>query len=85
MLENQPDLHVNQRLEFFLGEFFVSGISDRKQEIKRRRARRKKLKHFQAKLKKATTSERGVIAEKLRRMTPGCEIIIANWGLEERK
>jgi hypothetical protein len=63
----------------------VSGISDRKQEIKRRRKRREKIGHFKRKLKKATTSEKLVIAEKLRKMTPGAEVIVGNLGLEERK
>jgi hypothetical protein len=60
----------------------VSGISDRAQEIKRRRKRRKKLKLFAKKLPKATASERQIMAEKLRKMSPvGGEVIIANWGL----
>ena len=63
----------------------MSGISDRKQEIKRRRHRRKKMEHFKVKLKKATASEKLVIAEKLRKMTAGADVIIQNWGLEERK
>lgn len=60
----------------------MGGISDRKQEIKRRRHRRKKLAVFARKLKKATTSEKGTIVEKLRSLTPGCEVIISNWKLE---
>jgi hypothetical protein len=63
----------------------VGGISDRHQEIKRRRKRRQKLVLYKKRLKKATVSERGVIAEKIRRMTPGAETIIAAWGLQERK
>ena len=35
-------------------------------------------------LKKATVSERAAIAEKIRGLTPGCETVIANWGLGER-
>ena len=62
----------------------MSGISDRKQEIKRRRHRRKKLEHFKVRLKKATISEKSVIADKLRRMTPGAEVIIENLGLQAR-
>ncbi len=62
----------------------MGGISDRMQEIKRRRRRRKKLEVFQRKLKKATNSEKLVIAEKLRRMTPGAEQIIKNLQLVER-
>ena len=63
----------------------MGGISDRKQEIKRRRSRRKKLDIFKRKLKKATVSEKQVIAEKIRKMTPGCEIMIENLGLEKVK
>jgi len=59
-------------------------ISERKKEIKRRRHRRKKVEHFSKKLKNATVSETGVIAEKLRRLTPGGEEIIERWDLEKR-
>ncbi len=62
----------------------MSGISDRKQEIKRRRHRRKKLKKLQSRLKKATFSEKQVIVGKIRNLTPGAEVIIANWGLQEQ-
>jgi hypothetical protein len=62
----------------------VGGISDRKQEIKRRRHRRKKIEHFKLRLKKATTSEKGVIADKLRKMTPGAEEVIEHLGLQPR-
>jgi len=63
----------------------MGGISNRMKEIKRRRHRRKKLTKLETKLKKATTSEKLVIAEKLRRMTPGCEDLIIRMGLEARK
>jgi hypothetical protein len=59
-------------------------ISERKKELKRRRHRKKKLDIFARKLKKATVSERGVIAEKIRGLTPGCEHIIGRWELEKR-
>ena len=62
----------------------MGGISDRKQEIKRRRHRRKKVEHFERKLKKATTSEKLVIADKLRKMTPGAEEVIDRLGLISR-
>jgi hypothetical protein len=61
----------------------VGGISDRKQEIDRRRHRRQKLAKWKLKLKKATPSEKAVIAHKLRLMTSGAETIIENWGLQE--
>ena len=62
----------------------MSGISDRAQEIKRRRKRRKTLAEFSKKLKKATASDKVVMADKIRKMTPGAEVIITNFGLEER-
>ena len=61
----------------------MGGISDRKQEIKRRRQRRKKLAIFKRKLKTATASEKTVIVDKLRKMTEGCEVIVANLGLNQ--
>ena len=60
-------------------------LSERKQELKRRRHRHKKLKVFERKLGKATVSEKTVIAEKIRRLTPGCETVIANWDLEKKR
>ncbi len=63
----------------------MGGISDRMQEIKRRRKRRKKMVVFKRRLKKATVSEKGVIADKIRKLTPGCETIIETLGLQERK
>jgi hypothetical protein len=63
----------------------MGGISNRMKEIKRRRHRRQKLAKFEAKLKKATTSEKHAIAEKLRKMTTGCDDLIVRMGLEERK
>jgi len=58
--------------------------SERRKEIKRRRHRRKKVSQLAKKLEKATVSERAQIAEKLRRLTPGGEHLVANWELEER-
>ncbi|MFM8378108.1 MAG: DUF6800 family protein [Planctomycetia bacterium] len=63
----------------------MGGISNRMKEIKRRRHRRQKVAKFQTKLKKATTSEKQAMAEKLRKMTPGAEALIAKMGLTERK
>jgi hypothetical protein len=58
--------------------------SERRKEIKRRRHRRRKLGQLAKKLKKATVSERAVISEKIRTLTPGGRGIIESWGLEER-
>jgi hypothetical protein len=62
----------------------VGGISERGKEIKRRRHRRKKLAAFGKRLKKATVSEKLMIATKLRNLTPGAEVIIERWQLGER-
>jgi len=61
----------------------VGGISDRKQEIGRRRRQKKKMSIIKRKLKKATGSEKLVLADKIRRMTTGAEFILANLGLDE--
>jgi hypothetical protein len=58
--------------------------SERQRELRRRRHRRKKLSLFARKLEKATVSERAVIAEKIRNLTPGCDVIIKRWDLEKR-
>jgi len=58
--------------------------SERRKEIKRRRHRRKKLGQLAGRLKKATVSERAIISEKVRRLTPGGRAIVQSWGLEER-
>lgn len=59
-------------------------ISERRKELKRRRHRRKKVALFARKLAKATVSERAIIAEKLRNMTPGGQEIVDAWELEKR-
>jgi len=61
----------------------VGGISDRKQEIQRRRHRKKKLAVFARKLKTATASDKTAIAEKIRKLTPGAELVIERLGLQE--
>ena len=63
----------------------MGGISNRMKEVKRRRHRRQKLAKMQTKLKKATTSEKLAMADKLRKMTSGAETLIAKMGLTERK
>lgn len=61
----------------------VGGISDRKQEIRRRRHRKQKINTFARKLKTASASDKSAIAEKIRKLTPGAEIIIERLGLQE--
>lgn len=57
--------------------------SERRRELRRRRQRRKKLNHFKARLPKASNSEKVEIARKMRAMTPGAEVLIKTWELEE--
>jgi len=58
--------------------------SERRKEIKRRRHRRKKMGQLSRRLKKATVSERSMISDKIRSLTPGGDVIVTSWGLEER-
>ena len=58
--------------------------SERRKEIKRRRHRRKKLSQLARRLKSATVSERTMIGEKIRSLTPGGGVVVENWGLKER-
>ena len=43
-----------------------------------------KMEQFRRKAAGANVSEKAVIAEKIRRLTPGCDAIIAKLELEER-
>jgi hypothetical protein len=61
----------------------VGGISERGKEIKRRRHRRKKLAHLRGRLKKATLSEKAMIAAKIRNLTSGAEVLIDAWELRD--
>lgn len=61
------------------------GALERRKELKRRRHRKAEVTRLKQRVEKATASEKAVIAEKLRRLTPGGEAIIAQLGLEEKK
>lgn len=58
--------------------------SERQRELRRRRHRRKKVGLFARKLDKATVSEKGAMADKLRHLTSGAELIIERWELVKR-
>ena len=58
--------------------------SERKRELRRRRHRHKKVKIMARKLVSATVSEKAVIADKLRNLTPGGEVLVAHWDLDKR-
>ena len=57
--------------------------SERARELRRRRHRTKKVPKLLAKAEKGSPAEKAAIADKLRRLTPGAEVIIAAHGLEE--
>ena len=57
--------------------------SERKRELRRRRHRRGKVAKLKVRAEKAAGSEKKVIADKLRGLTPGCNIIIKELGLEK--
>jgi hypothetical protein len=59
------------------------GLSERKSELKARQKRRQQVARLKKRLGKATKSEKVEIARKLRTMTAGAEVLIANWGLVE--
>lgn len=61
----------------------MPGLSERMKEVKRRRHRRKKLKQLKERLEKAKPSQRPLIAEKVRSLTPGGIGVLESWGYDE--
>ncbi len=59
------------------------GISERQKEIKRRRHRKQKVAEIEARAKKASASEKELLARKLRNLTPGAEELIERFELEK--
>ena len=57
---------------------------ERQRELRRRRSRKKKVSILKRKVRTASVSEKGVIAAKIRQLTPGSENIIADLSLLER-
>jgi len=55
--------------------------TEREREIRRLRTRRRKVKQLVARAKKGTM-DKSEAARKLRRLTPGADVIIAREGLE---
>ncbi len=58
--------------------------SERQREIRRRRSRRRKMDILKRRAATANASEKTIIAEKIRRLTPGAEELITRLALEER-
>lgn len=57
--------------------------SERKRELRRRRHRTKKVALLKKRLSKASASEKAVIADKLRALTPGADVLLDHLGLNE--
>lgn len=57
--------------------------SERRRELRRRRHRKKKVGYLVKKAEKASASEKSLIADKLRRLTPGGHEIVAKYKLEK--
>lgn len=58
--------------------------SERMRELRRRRHRKQKVAKLGRKLQAGGTVDKGLIAGKLRALTPGAEDIIRRWGLEDQ-
>ena len=58
--------------------------SERQREIRRRRTRRRKMGILKRRAVNASVSEKAIIAEKIRKLTPGAEELILRLALEER-
>ena len=59
------------------------GCSERQKEIKRRRQRKCKVAAIATRAKKASASEKEVLARKLRGLTPGAEGLIKKLEIEK--
>ncbi|MEO8493633.1 MAG: DUF6800 family protein [Planctomycetota bacterium] len=58
--------------------------SERQREIRRRRTRQHKMGIWKRRAATATVSEKAILAEKIRKITPGAEELITRLALEER-
>ncbi len=58
--------------------------SEREREIRRRRSRRRKMDILKRKAAAANPSEKAIIADKIRKLTPGAEELMTRLSLEER-
>jgi hypothetical protein len=55
--------------------------TERQRELRRRRHRKNKLELLHKKSEKANKSEKAVIAQKIRKLSPGAEQLIQAWKL----
>ncbi len=57
--------------------------TERTRELRRRRHRKKKVAKLIIRAGKASSADKAVIADKLRKLTPGAEVIIAAHDIEQ--
>lgn len=58
--------------------------SERMRELRRRRHRKKKLAYFKRKIETTRNpQEVEVYKDKIRRLTPGADVIFSNWGIAD--
>jgi len=57
--------------------------SERQRELRRRRKRSKQMKVVRRKMEKANASEKLVLVNKIKRMTPGAKDILPSLGITE--
>ena len=58
------------------------GCSERSKEIKRRRHRKVKISKLERQYNAADAAGKQIVIEKLSRLTPGADDILANWGVK---
>ncbi len=58
--------------------------SERRRELRRRKKRKEKIAMLRKRAEKASASEKAEIADKLRNLTPGANVLIADMKLESR-
>lgn len=56
--------------------------SERQRELRRRRHRKKQVAKLVVRADKGTSADKAVVAQKLRKLTPGASVIIARHGIE---
>ena len=59
------------------------GCSERQKELKRRQHRKEKVDKLKKRAAKASASEKAMIADKLRKLSPGAETLIQQMELEK--
>ncbi len=57
--------------------------TERTRELRRRRQRKKKVSKLVERAAKASSADKAAIADKLRKLTPGAEVIIARHEIEK--